>query len=284
MSSRLGSVRSGIAAGDGAAVTGVWGQVSFGDAELKNTSNMEGFDSDTVTLTVGLDREFGSDWVVGGAFTYTKTDTKNHSGTETKTDGYTGTLYAGYTLENWTVDTTFNFGYGSNEIRDDRISGNNKDDFNSWQTGLRSVAGYEFASGDSYIKPLAGLSYTHLKLKEYGLGTTRVDAQNFETMEIGAGIELGHTFTLNKAALEPSVQVMVWHDFRDDSSEISYRFLDTGIAGRASGEDLGSTVTEIRAAVDYVMDNGLTASAGYNYATQSNFKADSYTIKLRYDF
>lgn len=124
MSDRLGSARRGIASGDGAGTTGFRGQVNAAGGKLKSSSTLEGFESDTTAITVGMDTELNSNWIVGGAFTYTDSETKATGGSKTETTAYMGTVYAGFTRDNLTLDTSINLGFGDNDIRDNRFVNN----------------------------------------------------------------------------------------------------------------------------------------------------------------
>jgi len=148
---------------------GMYVQPVFSSSSRDSSTDSAGYDAHMAGLEVGIDRQFGDNWVFGvmagigtGNIDF-KGSTFVDSDSEDQ-DLYTMGMYAGYRLANWTFADTLSATYAKHDS--DRNAGfgqTAKADYDSWLTTNQLLAIYHWQLAEHWeITPRAGLNITHL--------------------------------------------------------------------------------------------------------------------------
>ncbi|WP_415837480.1 autotransporter outer membrane beta-barrel domain-containing protein [Parendozoicomonas haliclonae] len=292
IATRTSSVRSGgtgISSGDMFQSGGFWAQVlhSKGNQETRNAS--KGFTSHLTGVTVGLDTELNTDWVAGAALTTakSKTNTKDSNNTTTASS-FIGSFYASWQFKDWFADVMASAGRTKNKAK--RFNQLIKSDFDAHQYGLRLTVGQDIPlkNLDIQLQPTVSFNYGRVDIGKYQeegtAGAQEIQAQRYETVELGAGIAAMKSFSFNKNTLNVSVNLMGWHDFAADQAKTQSRFLTGETILTTFGDKPERTTWQAGLGLDYLAGDNLTFSLNYDHTWKKSFKADSVSAKVRYDF
>lgn len=214
------------------------------------TFNQVGFDFDRGGVTAGADYRFTKDLILGGAFTYIRTESSfDRNGGSLDSDSYTGSLYGNfYATEKFYLDGVATVG-GIDYDSKRRISytagtGADLDVVNSQATakpgGMQySVslgAGYNHSLGEVTLNPYARVNYTKLDLDGFsesgGSGwAMQFSDQGVESVTTTLGTQVSYSVSTPFGVLLPYVRGEWHHEYDDGSRNIPVRFLGDNRSG-----------------------------------------------------
>ena len=290
ISRHLNSSRTGISTGDMFESQGFWGEYMFSDGEMKEKDGISGYKNKVNGITLGADNLLNDQLTVGFAFTYgdVKSETKGAS-READSKTYMGTLYTGWTQDNFFFDTMFSYGSGSADYKRQGVDGSYKGDGDNTIWGARFVAGYNYLMNEWILQPQAEFNYANAKfddLKEKGGNfAQKVSFSDFEVMELGLGAKLMAEFEMGNGVLKPEFTLMGYHDFKDKKAEVEGTYLMAGgktYTVTGSGRDQNRFLAGL--GVSYAMDNNLSFGLNYDYNWQGDYKAQGFVASVRYEF
>ncbi len=283
----------GVNTGDELQTKGLWLQALHDKSVQDSDSgkNLSGYNAKTNGFTLGYDQYFGDGLTGGVAFSHGQSDIKSQSN-DTKTDSksYIATVYGTRQLDGMFLEGSFSYGQAKNDST--RLNKTTKASYDSSLYNFRGIAGLDFLYGehDLLIQPVIGINYASLNVDGYtetgSVAAKTVSSVDVNTLELGAGIRMNMSFEVGSGVLVPNAQLMAWHDTEDDDLTTQTSFTGNGIG---SGILVTSSTPEkdtlqYGIGVDYLMDNNFSISANYDRNDKKNFKSDTYTAKLRYDF
>ena len=289
VANRTSSLRSGTNTGDLYQSGGVWGQLLHSKAVQDTKNNINGFNSHLSGFTLGTDADLNDNWTLGVALTAAKgtTNTKNSSNS-TDTDSVIGTVYASWQDNDWFADMMASIGQTKNE--GERLSNLIKSEYDANQYGLRLTLGKDILlnKADILIQPTAAFNYGRVDVESYkekgSAAALAVQAQRYETIELGAGVKALKSIKMDRGVLNASLNLNGWHDFAADQVKTQSRFLTGTTILTSTGNKPEKTTWQAGAGLDYMADNDLTFSLNYDHSWKKGMKSDSVTAKLRYDF
>ena len=289
---------SGISAGDEEASDkyrpdALWLRAIYSDGKQDAVTTSDGsFNAYTLRstgFTIGMDKDFTDNLTLGAGFSHA-TSTVNEqasaqSAGNTETSSYLGSLYATWRNLSYFVDATFNYGISRNDLK----GAGWEADFDANQIGINVMAGkgFLFNDNDTLLEPQIGLNYTRLDSDSYSYNNgvnVNVGAQTLEAVELGAGLRLTSSFEVGGGVLLPEASLMMWHDFSADSVSAELEFETAGGSFVYFGPEGVKNRYQAGVGLEYLMDNNVTLSARYDRNWQSDFGADTWTLKMRYDF
>ncbi|MCK5373653.1 MAG: autotransporter domain-containing protein [Alphaproteobacteria bacterium] len=298
--SALRAGQSGMSTGDQSTGLKAWGQ-AFGQTATQDTrGGIDGYDSDTYGLAVGVDSEnIIENGVVGIAFSYGDTDvkSKNANTTDTDVDSYQLTLYGGRDLGN---DTYVNgmVGYALNNIDTTRhnvggVAGlTAKGDFDASQFSAQAEVGRAYAyDGDMTLTPNVLVNYAHYSTDSYtetgaGGANLAVNNDNLNILEVGLGVDAGWLFENGDGSMvEPEIRMGARYDLIGDQVASTANF--TGAAGtsfQTKGFDPARTTFDIGAGVKYYNTDNWEFTADYDYEMKSDYDSHSGLVRAAYKF
>ena len=291
ISRHLNRHRTGIATGDMFESKGFWGEYFFSNGEMDNKDGVRGYENKVSGITLGLDALLNDQMTVGFAFTYgdVKTET-NDSGHDASGDTFMGTLYTGWTMDNYFFDTMWSYGRGDIDMKRKTGSGSHKSDSKSDTMGARLVGGYNYQYNQWLIQPQVEFNYVKVKFDDFkekldhGPFAQAVKRDDFEVMELGAGLKLMADYGVSNGVLKPEFTLMGYHDFKDKKPEVQGTFLNGGTTYHVSGSDRERNRFLTGIGLKYEMNNNLTMGLNYDYNWQGDYKAHGVVASVRYDF
>lgn len=268
---------------------GLWLQ-AFGSKSSQDLhASYSGFDANTSGLTIGADTLLASDWVVGSAFSYGRTDVSQQdyrNGDSSDIDTYQLTAYASRDFGLWYLDGML--GYAQQQYQTKRntsVAGIAKGDFDGEQLLAKVEAGYPIALGKQLtLTPLAGLEWNRLELDSYhekdaGPLALQVRGEHSERIASNLGARLEMAIDLEHGAtLYPSTHARWVHQFDNDGIDTTAAFIGGGSSFVTPGQQLAED--------SYIVGVGLTlqqasgSSVSLQLDTQQATARSSYAGQL----
>ncbi len=298
-----GNTASGIATGESANTSGLWGQAFGGTARMDERDDIAGYHSRYSGLLIGADGMLNDSWRLGGLFSYTKTTVNNdgdNSGSSADVKSYGLLGYASYTANPWYLDLSagaVQHQYDTvREVDFSGVNGTAKGSHNGMQYTASALAGYPIDLGASManviLTPIAGLSYSTLRQDSYtergGAGTAlHINANNLNSLKSDLGTKLERSFATQYGSLTPSAQLTWRHEYRDSGLQTLANF-SADTTGVTSFSSTGPKAVEdtgvLSVGLTLVTDNNLTVAAHYTGETGGGFHANTGDLQVRWAF
>ncbi|KEQ16315.1 autotransporter family protein [Endozoicomonas numazuensis] len=291
---------NGLAYGGTYSNQGFWVQfldsdVSQDDRRNDGGDKVFGFDADLSGLTLGTETTINDQYLLGAAFTMANVDVNKHDSNDNSTiKNYQLSLYGSWEQDNWFVDGVVNVGQSDNKRNryiDGFVDTAISSDYKSRQFGLTAMAGLNQSYGRMKVVPMVGFNYAMVKSEsfkeedKYSTGfALEVDSQKYQKVELGAGVELSQEFSLKKGEIEPSLRLMAWHDFKGDEIETTTRYVLGGTDFTTKGADAVKNSFQVSANLTYRRDDNMSFVVGYELNQKSDYKAQNYYLRMKYDF
>ncbi len=285
--------------GDSVESQGFWFQWLKSDADKKDSRNntndrILGYELDVSGMTLGLEQE-RDDWIYGGAITLATADTrKHHSNDAAQANNYQFSLYGSWQYKDWFFDGIANISFSKHD-RTRYIDGffdtPIKAAYDSQVAGFQVMAGKSLRWQEYTLEPMMGLNYTYLhsdSYKEEDTGKTglaqAVESNSIQKVELGAGLLVKRSWMFRCAELEPSLQLMFWHDLKGEKLETTSKYLIGSQSFTTQGADPERSSLEGTLNLDYRKSDTFSLSIGYSRVQKSDSPSDNYYLKLKYDF
>lgn len=286
VASRVRSV--GANAGDVLTNTGAWIKVLSADASQGTRNQVSGFDADSSGIIIGADGKLNDFTTLGVAYSYVLSDVNSNNGnkTDVHTSAFTG--YGGW--EKGPIDINGSITYGLSKNESKRFIGDTaaKADYDSDLFALDLTAGYRFPIKNSLtIEPLVGARYTNVKSDSFSekgsAAALSTGSQRLEKAELGFGVRADGSYPVGKGLLKPEARLMAYHDFTQDETSTTSSYVLGGTTFLSTGASPAADSYEASLGLDYSVGK-VTVGVAYDYATQSDFHADAFSLKARLDF
>ncbi|WP_241730009.1 autotransporter family protein [Pseudomonas sp. SST3] len=284
---RTSSIR-GMSSGDALQETGVWVQALYSDANQDLRDGVAGYNAYSRGIAIGADGKLNDQLTLGVAYSFLNTDVNSENGNETEVDGHAFTLYSGYELGRYFVDASLTYGINSNEGTRYVLGENAKSDYDSSVLGLNVTSGYSYSINDNLVlEPRLAARYSRIDIDSYreknATLALAIEDQRYEVIELGAGLRVAAQYPLGRGTLEPQAKLMAYHDFAADQASSTSAFVLGGTPFVTSGAKPARNSYEAGIGADYRLGQ-FTIGLGYDYVGKSDFNADTFTAKVRYDF
>lgn len=284
---RTSSLR-GTSSGDALQGTGVWAQALYSDANQDLRDGVAGFNAYSRGIAIGADGKLSDQLTLGVAYSFLHTGVNSDSGNTTDVDGNALTLYGSFEQGGYFVDANLSYGINDNESKR-RIAGTTaKGDYDSNVLGASLVGGYTYRLNDRFlVEPRLAARYTRVDIDGYrekgSSAALRVEDQRYEVAELGAGVRVAGNFPLGRGNLQPQAKLMAYHDFAADEAKSTSTFLLGGTPFVTQGAGSVRNSYEAGIGADYRL-GAITVGLSYDYVGKTDFNADTFTAKVRYDF
>lgn len=287
-SNRTSSGRQGLSSGDALKDAGVWVQTLYSDADQGLRDGIAGYNAYSHGVAVGADGKVSDGLTLGVAYSYLSTDVNGTTGNKTQVDGHNFTFYSGYELGNYFLDGSLTYGFNDNSSKRQIASTTAKGDYDSRLLGVNLEGGYTFTiTPQVAIEPRLAARYSQVSIDSYrekgSSAALKIDKQRYEVGELGAGVRAVGNFPLGQGTLEPQAKLMAFHDFIADQTSSTSTFVLGGAPFATSGASSARDSYEAGVGADYKL-GAVTVGLNYDYIGKSDFNADVFTAKVRYDF
>ncbi|SPY50742.1 Outer membrane autotransporter barrel [Pseudomonas aeruginosa] len=284
---RTSSLR-GASSGDVLQNTGIWAQALYSDANQDLRDGVAGFNAYSRGIAIGADGQLTDQLTLGVAYSFLHTSVNSDSGNTTDVDGNALTLYSGFEQGNYFVDANLSYGINDNENKR-RIAGTTaKGDYDSQVLGANVVGGYTYHLNEQFlVEPRLAARYARVDIDGYhekgSSAALKVDSQRYEVAEFGAGVRLAGDFPVGNGSLQPQAKLMAYHDFAADEAQSTSTFVLGGTPFVSQGAKAVRNSYEAGIGADYHL-GAVTVGVSYDYTGKTDFNADTFTAKIRYDF
>ena len=240
---------TGGAAGDTALDFGPWGLFingSYTSGNKDRTENVEGFDYDAASVTLGADYRFSDNLVAGAALGYVKNQTDlDANGGNLDNKGYSLSLYGTYYQDSGLyLDGILTYGWSDYDqqrnilydIGSVRVNQTAQSDFDGSQWSASIGGGYSFSRGALSFGPTARLEYVETKVDGFqermsnpnadgGGWATSIDEQDVSSFSSQLGGEVSYAMSTNWGVLLPNAQLEWVHEFEDGAANVVGHFV-----------------------------------------------------------
>jgi outer membrane autotransporter protein len=290
---------SGLSSGDGMSNSAAWGQAFGGRASDKGRDGVSGYHASYSGLLLGADTALNDQWRVGGLFSYATTSVSNdgnNTGSYAKVDSYGLTAYAGYTGKPWYVNMSV--GAMRSDVSAHRVinftgfNGIANSSYNGIQYIAAVQAGYPLNVNDTIVTPLAGLTYSSLRMDSYtetgGNGAAlRVDGTDTHSLKSDFGVKLERTYKTSYGLLKPTVQLGWRHEYSDTRLQSVANFAaDTSGATTfvTTGPKPVSDTAVLSLGLTLLRNDNLTLSTNYTLESGGSYTSQTGSLIARWRF
>ena len=302
-SNRLAAVRdgneTGMVAGEIGQGVEAWIQ-GFGQlADHDKRDGIDGYESDTLGVAVGVDTANIVDGGrIGLALSYANSDveSKNANSTDTDVSSYQVSLYGDTDLGAETYLEGM-LGFAWNDIDQTRhnvgFAGNTADaDFDSNQVIAYAEAGRDYAiGGKATFTPSILAHYQHISVDDYtetGAGglNLSVDNDNLDIFELGLGAEVSWDLEgANGADVRPAINAGYRHDLVGDEVQSTSSFAGApAVSFATDGVEPAQGTFNVGASISYAMENNWEFTADYDLDIKSDYDAHAAYLRAGYKF
>ncbi|MDR5171922.1 autotransporter domain-containing protein [Methylobacillus flagellatus] len=241
---------------------GFWTKVFGGRGNQDMRSGFAGYNMSTAGMAFGGDTLLDNNWVVGGAFTYAKTnvnmsDFRDGDRSDIKT--YQLTAYAAKDFGKWYLESMLAYARQNyDSSRNTAISGIAKGSYDGDQVAARVNIGFPLTFGSrSTITPIVGLEWINLKqdgytekggsplaLKYQDESADRV--RSLVAVKFSSDVELS-----NGIRMFPAVQLGWRHDFKNDGLNATTNFIGGGASFKTEGQEIARNTYSLGGALRF---------------------------------
>lgn len=277
----------GMSSGDVLKDTGVWVKGLYSDADQGSRDGVAGYNAYSSGIVIGADGKLTPDLTLGLAYSYINSKV-NGLYNKTDVDAYALTAYGSWNQGPAFVDGSVTIGKNENTSKRDIADTVAKGDYDSDLFGINVLGGYGFNFDNGFlVEPRAALRYSNLKIDGYteknSSAALSVGGQRIEVGEIGGGVRVAKDFSFMNGTLKPSATAMAYHDFIGDKANTTSTYTLGGSPFVSSGASSARNSLELGLGADYSI-GAVTVGASYSYLKKTDFNADTFTVKARYDF
>ena len=213
---------------------------NFGETDQTAREVATHFNKEEVTF--GADYRFSNNLIAGLAVGYSNAvanfqKSVDVSGGKTAEQGYSGSIYSSYYVDDFYVDGIFTYTRRDYDIdRNIVIPSLNlrrkaKADTESDQYAASLAAGYNLNVQGFDINPYAQVSYTRLEIDNYsetGAGglNLNVESQNVESLESILGTRFSYAWSQSFGILMPQFRAAWHHEFKENSRSLKTSYVN----------------------------------------------------------
>ncbi|NVZ20769.1 autotransporter domain-containing protein [Pseudomonas costantinii] len=297
------STGSGVATGESASNTGLWGQAFGGSSRLGERDDIAGYHARYSGFLLGADAALNDSWRAGGLFSYTKTTVNNDgandgSSADVKSYGLFG--YASYQGNPWYLDLSLGavqHQYDTQrEINFSGFNGSAKGQHDGMQYIASAVAGYPIDLGPTLahtiLTPIAGLTYSTLRQDSYtesgGNGAAlHINSSSSQSLKSDLGAKLERSFATSYGSVVPSAQLTWRHEYHDNGLRSVANFAaDT--SGATSFTSPGAKAIAdtgvLALGVTLLRSENLSVGAKYTLEAANGYTANTGDVQVRWNF
>lgn len=291
---------SGLSGGDDSSRDkAAWGQAFGGRASADERDGIAGYHASYNGLLLGADAALNERWRAGGLFSYASTSVSsdgNNAGSYARVDSYGLTGYAGYRGEPWYLNMSI--GAIRSNIDAHRVldfsgfSATANGSYKGMQYNAAAQVAYPIDVNGMVVTPLAGLSYSSLRLDAYtetgGNGAAlNVAATDTHSLKSDLGFKLERNCQTAWGLFKPMVQMLWRHEYSDTRMQSVANFA-ADISGATSFVTLGPTAVRdtgvLSLAATLLRSDRLTLSAGYTLEKGSGYTSQTGSLLARWRF
>lgn len=279
----------------------------FGEFDASSREDALNFNREEVLL--GVDYRLTDQWIAGVAAGYTYYNANFQrlatvAGGSVKSDGYSGSVYSTYYIDDFYIDGLFSYTRGNNDVRR-RILLNDNPNFQKVDRTAHSTSesdqyqttlniGTKFYQGGLTYNPYLRMTYLDLTIDSYtekgakGLNL-KVAEQHVDSFETVLGGQISYAWSQSFAVLIPHIRAEWHHEFLENERTIKTRLiaapLDPQNILSVRSDRPDRDFASLGVGVDAVFRNSISASLTYQTVLgQQNVESHAFTAGVRMAF
>lgn len=293
------SAASGLSGGDALSDRAVWGQLFGGRASADERDGVSGYHASYNGLLLGADAALNGRWRAGGLFNYASTSVSNdgnNAGSYARVNTYGLTAYAGYQGAPWYLNmsaSVMRSNIDAHRVLDfTGFSSAANSSYNGMQYTAAARIGYPINVNEMIVTPLAGMTYSSLRLDGYqetgGNGAAlNVAASDTHSIKSDLGFKLERGYQTAYGVFKPTLQLLWRHEYSDTRLQSVANFA-ADISGTTSFVTLGPTPLKdtgvLSLAATLLRSDQLTLSAAYTLEKGGGYTAQTGSLLARWRF
>lgn len=290
---------SGLSGGDGLSDRAAWGQLFGGRASADERDGVSGYHASYNGLLLGTDAALNERWRAGGLFNYASTSVSNdgnNAGSYARVNTYGLTAYAGYQGEPWYVNMSASAMRSNIDahrvLNFTGFSGTANSSYSGMQYTAAARVGYPINVHEMIVTPLAGLTYSSLRLDAYretgGNGAAlHVAASDTHSIKSDLGFKLERGYQTSYGVLKPMLQLLWRHEYSDTRLQSVANFA-ADISGATSFVTQGPTPVKdtgvLSLGATLLRSDKLSLSAAYTLEKGSGYTSQTGSLLARWRF
>jgi outer membrane autotransporter protein len=294
--------QSGVSAGESGRGLATWGEGFGGGSHQSQDGQFSGYSMSTDGLVAGADAAVGeTNTRVGGVFTYSHSDLKEHGDRTGDTMGLNSygvlgyasmlgnrayaDLIGGVLLDKFDTVRVINFpGFAG-------VAGGTHD---GTQYVVKASGGYRFpmgtASGNT-LTPVWGVSYSHLNQDGYtesggNGGALTVSSSGDNSVKGEVGLKLEHSFPMASGDVVPELKILARHEFDNGAQLQTQSFAADEAATTFSTQNLRPVQNTgvLSTGVNLLGKDGVTVTLKYTAEVGSGYVSQGGSLRVRWAF
>ncbi|WP_135076661.1 autotransporter outer membrane beta-barrel domain-containing protein [Terasakiella sp. SH-1] len=269
----------------------VWteGQITIGEVDETADSSLQ--KSKTFALTLGLDRPFWNEGVLGFSMTYGHDDVKIGTvGSRMKSNNYTLSTYSTFKTQ-YIPQVELSLGAGRMHIKNNRIDGTQTltgDRNADFITGYVKMFDDPIKVEDFTFTPYGQLETSYIKMNRFeeagGSEALVFDTQHINRRMAFLGFDATYQTDYADGRFMPYGALEYGYDFTG-KSDVGMRYANASTAYTLQQEKIASSHWMFRIGTDYSLDETVKASVSYERSIAvSAGHADTFRLKLSMSF
>ncbi len=289
---------SGLSAGSLGNKKSIWAQGYYSDADQDVRGAIDGYNSNTAGVMLGVDKKnIIDDTILGLAVNYGVTNANSDNANRTGTDisSYGLTFYSSRVLEE-NVFVNAQLGYVYNNIETARYdcggagllcSGETSSD----QYFAKLAFGYDkvFKNG-AVITPKVSAAYVSVNTDGYtetgtgGGANLTIEDVDMAALNLGIDVNASWKFKAENVSIIPSINVGYAYDVIGDESEVSSNFTGGGASFKTTGPNPERDTLKLGASVAYEIGSTWSVFASYDAKLKEKYSSNNLALTLKANF
>jgi outer membrane autotransporter protein len=292
---------SGVSAGESGSGLAAWGEGFGGGSHQSQDGQFSGYSMSSQGMVAGVDAGVAdSNARVGGVFTYTHGDLKDHGDRTGDTMGLNSYGVLGYASLLGTQAYVDLLG-GVLFDKFDTVRVVNLTGFSGVASGshdgtqyvAKAAGGYRLPMGETgtTLTPVWGVTYSHLNQDAYtesgGNGAAlRVASEGDNSLKGEAGLKLEHSFAVSRGDVVPEVKVVYRHEFDDGAQLQTASFAADESASTFSTLNVRPIENSgvLSTGVTLLGKDGVSVTLKYSAEAASGYLSQGGSLRVRWAF
>ena len=261
-----------------------------GSASVDGSRNANGYDFDTLGMTLGADLRVSDHLVVGILGSYANSDASlvNHGIIDA--ESYKGAVYATAFANGFHVDALLGAGYNTYDTKRSSLFGYANGSPDGWELDSLINAGYDFHQGNWTFSPTASVAYTRVNLNHFtetgSMTPLNYPDQNQDSLRTDLGVTIAYTTLLNGIQITPQLRVSWQHEFLDSTQSMDSRFASgNGPLFTVDGPHLDRNRALVGAGVNVQITPSVAVYGYYDgQLGSSNYTSSNVSAGIKIDF
>ena len=250
----------------------LWAQPFADNLNQARKDGVDGYHADSYGVVVGGDVTVASNLRLGIAFGYDNTTvdaTGLSSGNNATINGYQGSIYSTYALQQFYIDGLGGVKYNTYSVRRPSLGTDARADFDGLQYSAHTETGYHLDADGLIVTPNASLNYSYITQDPYtetgGLLNNHVKMGDNGSAISELGVKAAYPVKTEDGTLTPKVRAGWIHEFGDTQESSTASFIGGTQSYVVDGAKVDENGYHVGGGLSYELQDGVKLSADADY-------------------